>query len=42
MAIISMSQKTLAEVAKSTIMIKEKMLVRNIYIMRYHQDFDNE
>jgi hypothetical protein len=42
MAIISMSRRTLAKVAKSTIMIEKEMLVRRNNITRYHQEFDNK
>ncbi len=42
MAIISMSQKTLVEVIKLTIMIEEKMPIRKKSIVRYHQDSENE
>jgi hypothetical protein len=42
MAIISMPQITLVEVAKSTIMIEEEMLVRKKSIARYCQDSNSE
>jgi hypothetical protein len=42
MAIISMSQKTLVEVAKSIIMIEEEMLVRRKNITRYRQESYSE
>jgi len=35
MAIISMSQRTLAKMVESTIMIKEEMLIRRKNITRY-------
>jgi acetoin utilization deacetylase AcuC-like enzyme len=38
MAIISMLQKTLGKVTKSTILIEEEMLVRRKNITRYHQE----
>jgi hypothetical protein len=42
MAIISMPRKTLVEVVESTIMIEEEMPIRNMYIMRYSQDSNND
>ncbi len=42
MAIISMSRRTLAMVAKLAIMIEKEMPVRRNNIARYHQEFDNK
>jgi hypothetical protein len=42
MVIISMLQKTLAKISKSTIMINEEMSIRKKSIARYHQDSDSE
>ncbi len=42
MTIISMLRKTLAKVAKSTIMIEREMPIRKKSIAKYHQDYDNE
>ncbi len=39
---ISMLRKTLVEIAKSTIMIEEKMLIRKKSIVRFCQDSDND
>jgi hypothetical protein len=42
MAIISMPQRTMAKITKSTIMIEEELPIRKKSITRYRQDFDNK
>ncbi len=37
-----MQRKTLAKVAKSTIMIKKEMPIRKKSIPKYHQNYDND
>ncbi len=42
MVVISMLQRTLADITKLAIVIEENMLIRKKSTTKYHQDFDSE